>query len=110
MKRRNVQLAFIGEGSAPTADLDSLVDGDEAIEIEIRGGQLTVVVVPGTSDDRIFESPKRLGGQLVLEGGRTLSFEIEGEAIGALFSGGHVGDQADTHNDLSGLPNVPGGA
>ena len=110
MKRRNVQLAFIGEGSAPTADLDSLVDGDEAIEIEIRGGQLTVVVVPGTSDDRIFESPKRLGGQLVLEGGRTLSFEIEGEAIGALFSGGHVGDQADTHTDLSGLPNVPGGA
>ena len=110
MKRRNVQLAFIGEGSAPTADLDSLVDGDEAIEIEIRGGQLTVVVVPGTSDDRIFESPKRLGGQLVLEGGRTLSFEIEGEAIGALFSGGHVGDQADTHTDLSGLPNGPGGA
>jgi hypothetical protein len=110
MKRRNVQLAFIGEGSAPTADLDSLVDGDEAVEVEIRGGQLMVVVVPGTSDDRIFDAPKRLGGQLVLEGGRTLSFEIEGEAVGALFSAGHVGAQADTHTDLSGLPNVPGGA
>ena len=110
MKRRNVQLAVIGEGSAPTADLASLVDGDEAVEVEIRGGQLTVVVVPGTEDDRIFESPKRLGGQLVLEDGRTLSFEIEGEAIGALFSAGHVGEQADTHPGLSALPNVPGGA
>jgi hypothetical protein len=110
MKRRNVQLAFIGEGSAPTADLDSLVDGDEAVEVEIRGGQLTVVVVPGTEDDRIFEAPKRLGGQLVLEDGRTLSFEIEGEAVGALFSAGHVGEQADTHPGLSALPNVPGGA
>ena len=59
MKRRNVQLAFIGEGSAPTADLDSLVDGDEAVEVEIRSGQLTVVVVPGTPDDRIFEEPTR---------------------------------------------------
>jgi hypothetical protein len=110
MKRRNVQLAFIGEGSAPGADLDSLVDGDEAVEVEIRGGQLTVVVVPGTEDDRVFEAPKRLGGQLVLEDGRTLSFEIEGEAIGALFSAGRVGDQADTHPGLSALPNVPGGA
>jgi hypothetical protein len=110
VKRRNVQLAFIGEGSAPGAELDSLVDGDEAVEVEIRGGQLTVVVVPGTPDDRLFESPKRLGGQLVLEDGRTLSFEIEGEAVGALFSSGHVGDQADTHTGLSALPNVPGGA
>ena len=110
MKRRNVQLAFVGEGSAPTADLDSLVDGDEAVELEIKGGQLTVVVVPGTEDDRLFEAPKRLGGQLVLEDGRTPSFEIEGEAVGALFSAGHVGEQADTHPGLSALPNVPGGA
>jgi hypothetical protein len=110
MKRRNVQLAFIGEGSAPSADLDSLVDGDEAVEVEIKGGQLMVVVVPGTEDDRIFEAPKRLGGQLLLEDGRTLSFEIEGEAIGALFSASRVGEQADTHPGLSALPNVPGGA
>lgn len=112
MKRRNVQLAFIGEGGGggTRSVLDSLVDGDEAVTIDIRSGQLLVVVPAGTADEQIFQNASRLGGRLVLENGLEMSFEIEDEAIGAQFSTSPCGEQADTHPDLSALPSVPGGA
>lgn len=111
MKRRNVQLAFEGEGSSPAMGApDVLVDGDEAIDIGVLGGKLMVVVPARTLDEKIFERASVVGGELLLENGLRLSFEIKDEAIGALFSTHIAGDQADTHPGLSTLHHVPGGA
>src|ERR1700742_5059905 len=62
MKRRNVQMAFVGEGVSANDDvsIDQLVDGDEAVDIDVRGGKLMVVVPAGTPDDQIFEAARNL--------------------------------------------------
>jgi hypothetical protein len=110
MKRRNVQLAFEGEGSSgPSEDVGALIDGDEAVDVSVLGGKLMVVVPARTPDDGIFAQARRLGGELLLENGQRLSFEIEGEAVGALFSTTPIGEQRDTHPGLSSLGQVPGG-
>jgi hypothetical protein len=111
MKRRNVQLAFVGEGINANDDLaiDQLVDGDEAVDVEVRGGKLMIVVAAGTPDEEIFDSAKTLGGELILENGLRLSFEIKDEAVGAQFSA-TAQQQDDDHVGLSSIPDVPGGA
>jgi hypothetical protein len=110
MKRRNVQMAFVGEGTT-TDDTapENLVKGDEAIDVEVRGGKLMIVVPAGTPDGEIFEAASRLGGELVLENGLRFSFEIEDGATGAQFSATPDGGREDTHTGLSSIPNVPGG-
>lgn len=111
MKRRNVQMAFVGEGNTmPDTAPENLVKGDEAVDIEIRSGRLTVVVPAGTSDDLLFNRQQRLGGELLLENGLRLSFEIEDGATGAQFSVTPDGLRQDTHEGLSSIPDVPGGA
>ena len=112
MKRRNVQMAFVGEGTtADAADVEALVEGDEAVDIEITSGKLMVVVPAGTPDEQIFDSASTLGGELVLENGLCLSFEIKDGATGAQFAAVERGEQGkDSHEGLSSLPNVPGGA
>ena len=110
MKRRNVQLAFVGEGTPDNADLNQLVEGDEAVDIEVRGGKLMVTVPAGTPDEQLFDSLSVLGGELRLENGLVLSFEIQDGATGAQFTATKAGERADTHEGLSSLPNVPGGA
>jgi hypothetical protein len=111
MKRRNVQMAFVGEGTT-TADTaaENLVKGDEAIDIEITGGKLMVVVAAGTPDGEIFEAAQRVGGELVLENGLRFSFEIEDGATGAQFTATPDGDREDIHAGLNSMPDIPGGA
>jgi hypothetical protein len=111
MKRRNVQMAFVGEGYS-SSDLDpaTLVDGDEAVDIEVRRGKLMVVVPAATPDDRLFEHVSVLGGELTLENGMVMSFEIKDGATGAQFSATPDGKREDDHAGLSALPDVPGGA
>ena len=110
MKRRNVQSAFVGEG-LPDADedVDNLVEGDEAVDVEVTGGKLMVTVRAGTPDEQIFDQARTLGGELVLENGTRFSFQIEGDAVGAQFTASQ-GTEDDTHGGLSSLPDVPGGA
>lgn len=111
MKRRNVQLAFVGEGN-PSADQDAtaLVEGDEAVDVEVTGGKLMIVVPAGTPDNQIFDAASTLGGELILENGLRLTFEINDEAVGAQYSATRAQAQDDTHVGLSSLPDVPGGA
>jgi len=110
MKRRNVQMAFVGEGTQThDADTDTLVDGDEAVDIEVTGGKLMIVVPATTPDNQIFDKASNLGGELILENGLRLSFEINGDAVGAQFSAMRQQAQDDTHVGLSSLPDVPGG-
>ncbi|HZS00801.1 MAG TPA: hypothetical protein VFE37_18935 [Chloroflexota bacterium] len=109
MKRRNVQMAFVGEGT--TADYlapENLMMGDDAVDFVVTGGKLMVVAPAGTPDDELFTQARRLGGELLLENGLRLSFEIEGEAAGAQFTAtAHA--EHDTHAGLSSLPDIPGG-
>ena len=109
MKRRNVQMAFVGEGTESGDDaVDQLVDGDEAVDIEVKGGKLMVVVPAGTPDEQIFEAAQNLGGELVLENGMRFSFTLEDAAVGAQYSASRD-KQDDNHEGLSSLPNVPSG-
>ena len=111
MKRRNVQMAFVGEG-ATASDMapENMVQGDEAVDVEVTGGKLMIVVPAGTPDDQIFDDASTLGGELVLENGMRLTFEIKDEAVGAQFSTSRATEHDDTHEGLSSLPDVPGGA
>lgn len=109
MKRRNVQMAFVGEGVSSGEDaVAQLVDGDEAVDVDVRGGKLMVVVPAGTPDDQIFEAARNLGGELVLENGLRFSFTLEDAAVGAQFSATRE-QPDDTHEGLSSLPDVPSG-
>ncbi len=111
MKRRNVQMAFVGEGST-AADMgpENLVQGDEAVDIEVTGGKIMVVVPAGTPDDQIFDDASLFGGELELENGLRLSFEVKQDAVGAQFTSSREKEREDTHVGLSSLPDVPGGA
>ena len=109
MKRRNVQMAFVGEGvTSGDAAVEQMGEGDEAVDIDVRGGKLMVVVPAGTPDDQIFEAAASLGGELVLENGIRFSFTVEDAAVGAQFSATRE-QQDDTHEGLSSIPDVPSG-
>ena len=109
MKRRNVQEAFVGEPTGdPTQSLENYAEGDEAVDISVRGGKIQLLVPAGTPDDGIFESHTFLGGDLELEDGRILTFQIQDGAVGAQ-AAVHAADERDRGVGLSSIPNVPGG-
>jgi hypothetical protein len=109
VKRRNVQEAFVGEPTGdPTEHLDHYAEGDEAVDVEVRGGKVMLVVPAGTPDPDVFERHTYLGGELELEDGRVLSFEIQDGAVGAQASIKAAGER-DRGAGLSSIPDVPGG-
>jgi hypothetical protein len=109
VKRRNVQEAFVGEPTGnPLNSLDNYADGDEAVDIEIRGGKIQLLVPAGTPDDAVFDSRTFLGGELLLEDGRVLSFQIQDGAVGAQ-AAVRSEDEQDRGVGLSSIPDVPGG-
>src|ERR1051325_8427913 len=71
VKRRTIQEAFIGEPTGdPRQSLDNYAEGEEAVDIEVRGGKVQLVVPAGTPDGQVFEAHTFLGGELELEDGR----------------------------------------
>jgi hypothetical protein len=83
MKRRNVQQAFVGEPDPSQEGIAAQYEGDDAVEYSVRGGRIMVTVPAATADDRVLEQQGYLSGELTLEDGRTLSFEIQDGAEGA---------------------------
>jgi hypothetical protein len=109
VKRRNVQEAFVGEPTGdPMQSLDNYADGDEAVDVTVKGGKVQLVVPAGTPDNRVFDSRTFLGGELELEDGRVLSFQIQDGAIGAQATV-REDDERDRGAGLSSIPDVPGG-
>ncbi len=109
MKRRNVQEAFVGEPTGDVAEhMDNYADGDEAVDIEVRGGKIMVVVPAGTADDDIFKGQHFVGGVLELEDGRVLDFEIQDGAVGAQAIVKDHGER-DRGAGLSSIPDIPSG-
>jgi hypothetical protein len=86
MKRRNVQQAFVGEPNPNQEGLEAEGEGDDALEIEVRGGRLLLTVPADTPDDEVLGKIEYLSGELILENGESLSFEIQGAAVGAQWS------------------------
>ena len=81
MKRRNVQQAFVGEGGQ-----DALAegnDGDDAVEFDLRGGHIMLIAAATTPDDQALGHQGYLTGELILEDGHRLRFEIQDGAVGA---------------------------
>jgi hypothetical protein len=108
MKRRNVQEAFVGEPTGdPTQHLDNYAEGDEAVDVEVRSGKIMLLVPSGTPDGDVFERRTFLGGELELEDGRVLSFEIQDGAVGAQ-ANLRQADERDRGAGLSSIPDVPG--
>jgi len=74
----------------------------------VTGGKVQLVVPAGTPDGAIFDAYTVLGGELELEDGRVLTFQIQDGAVGA-----QVAVLADDEHDrgvgLSSIPDVPGG-
>jgi hypothetical protein len=106
MKRRNIQMAFVGEGGGPTPeDATAIVEGDEAVDLKVTSGTLRVVVPAGTPERRLFDDASVLGGELVLENGQRFTFEIQEDAEGALYSASAEDKQSEPQPDLSTLPN-----
>lgn len=83
MKRLNIRDAFVGEPTG--ADDGSEEAGDEAVVLSVRGGEVVVVVPPGTADERVLDGPSIIRGALRLENEQVLSFEIYDGATGAFF-------------------------
>jgi hypothetical protein len=109
VKRRNVQEAFVGEPTGdPMQSVDNYADGDEAVDVVVKGGKVQLVVPAGTPDGSVFESHTFLGGELELEDGRVLSFQIQDGAIGAQATV-RKEDERDRGVGLSSIPDVPGG-
>jgi hypothetical protein len=109
VKRRNVQEAFVGEPTGdPMQSLDNYADGDEAVDVTVKGGKVQLVVPAGTPDGQVFDSRTFLGGELELEDGRVLSFQIQEGAIGAQATVRND-DERDRGAGLSSIPDVPGG-
>jgi hypothetical protein len=109
VKRRNVQEAFVGEPTGdPTQSLDNYADGDEAVDIGVRGGKIQLVVPAGTADGDVYDRRTFVGGELELEDGRVLSFQIQDGAVGAQVAV-NSRDERDRGVGLSSIPNVPGG-
>lgn len=112
MKRRNVQQSFVGEPNPNQEGLAIEGEGQDAVEIEIRGGRVMLTVPATTSDDAIYEQRGYLSGELTLEDGRTLTFEIQDEAVGAQWNvttePAKPAEAQQADNDLSTLE-PPGG-
>ena len=109
MKRHNVQEAFVGEPTnSGTNHMDNYADGDEAVDIVVKGGKVQVVVPAGTSDADLFRKQTFVGGELELEDGRMLSFQIQEGAVGAL-ANIDARHQDDGGSGLSSIPDVPSG-
>jgi hypothetical protein len=108
VKRRNVQEAFVGEPTGdPTQSLDNYAEGDEAVDISVRGGKIQLVVPAGTPDGEVFDRRTVLGGELELEDGRVLSFQIQDGAVGAQANVTSADNKRGV--GLSSIPDVPGG-
>ena len=108
MKRVNIKDAFVGE---PTWGQEEAGgdDGDEALVLAVRGGEVVAVVPAGTAEDEAVGAASIVRGALRLENERVLTFEIHEGASSAFFED----ESAQLHRRRleagpSGLSNITG--
>jgi CBS domain-containing protein len=84
MRRVNIRAAFAGEPSF-ASEASGYDESDEAVVLEVRGGELYVIVPQGTAEEAILDRAGTVRGTLHLENERVLTFEIQDGAVGAFF-------------------------
>jgi len=84
VKRVNIRDAFVGEPTSSQAGVEA-EDSDEAIVLAVRGGEVVVVVPPGTPDEHAVSVASVIRGTMRLENERILTFEIHEGASSAYF-------------------------
>src|SRR5688572_17960618 len=107
MKRVNIRESFVGEPSPGQEFLNRSLgalgaereedEGSEALMLAVRGGELTIVVPAGLSDERAVEDAETIRGVLRLENERVMTFEIQAGATGAFYDD----EPADLHRRRS---------
>ena len=95
MKRVNIRESFVGEPSPGQEFLSRTLnalgaeskddEGSEALMLAVRGGELTIVVPAGLSDERAVQDAETIRGVLHLENERVMTFEIQAGATGAFY-------------------------
>ena len=103
----------MGEASPDTDQLAVADDGDDAVEFDLRGGRVMITVPAATPDEQVLEQQGYLTGELILEDGRRLSFEIQDGAVGAQWNvlSGEAVKSIDELTENQGLSTLepPGG-
>ncbi|HEY8475340.1 MAG TPA: hypothetical protein VIN09_00580 [Chloroflexota bacterium] len=84
MLRLNVRAAFLGEPTASQEGIEA-EDATEAVVLKVRGGQVVLLLRPGAPEGSLLDHCEWLRGELHLENGRVLVFEIHDGAEGAFF-------------------------
>jgi len=86
MKRWNLREAFIGEPSLEGEDIRRGEAGHDAVEMEVKGGKVTLIVPASVPDDAIFQ-PQAFARpstwELELEGGWVVTFHLPEGVIDA---------------------------
>ena len=86
MKRWNLREAFVGEPTLEKEGTRRQQEGYDAIELEVKGGKVTLVVPVSTPDDAVFR-PRAFAQsstwELHLEGGWVITFHLPEDHIGA---------------------------
>jgi CBS domain-containing protein len=117
MKRVNIRESFVGEPSPGQEFLNRSLgalgaetkddEGSEALMLAVRGGELTIVIPAGLSDERAVEDAETIRGVLHLENERVVTFEIQAGATGAFYDDEpadlHRRRSADGSGGLSGI-------
>lgn len=83
MKRINIQEDFVGEPDANQEGLEARMAGNDEVDITVTGGSIVVAIPSGAEASAIFDPGRYVRGELTLENGLTLTFEIQPEAEGA---------------------------
>jgi hypothetical protein len=84
MKRWNLREAFIGEPSLEAEGTRRLREGQDAVELDVTGGKVTLVVSASTPDGAVFQ-PQAFAQsstwEIELEGGLVATFQLPEDAI-----------------------------
>ncbi len=96
MKRINIKQAFVGE---PNPDQEGIAAeaSDEQVQYEVKSGTFSLVVHSDVPDDQVFSNYGTISGELLLDDGTTVSFEIPDGVDGVtfMFNGAGVQNEPD---------------
>ena len=84
MRRHNMVQQFVGEPDPMSQGTSAEDVGYDEVELDIKGGKISVVVPSGTPDDEIWNDPRVCLLDVQTEDGQTFHFELnhgEGSVI-----------------------------
>ncbi len=100
MKRINIKQAFVGE---PNPDQEGIAAeaSDEQVQYEVRSGTFSLVVPSDVADDQVFDNYGTISGELLLDDGTKVSFEIPEGVDGVTFMFNSAGVQNEPDLGMS---------